>query len=85
MMTTRKHWPIMELRVRKKKKSIAAHSGVKLGCGEQAIHSSAFWNYLNTRARVCVCVGGKVWGTRSEDGPYAQEIHEPFLWGIMKV
>jgi hypothetical protein len=50
-------------------------------CGEQAIQNSAFWNYINT----CVRVGGRGWGSRSEAGPYAQDIYEPFLWDIMKV
>ena len=58
-MTARKLWPVMDLNEgsEKKKKSTAAHSGVKLRRREQAISSSAFWNYIDVYyIDVCVCV-----------------------------
>jgi hypothetical protein len=65
-MTTGKHRPIMDLNeVSEEKKGIATHSGVKLRCAEQAINSGAFWNYINTRARVCGFVG---WGQKRGGG-----------------
>jgi len=28
---------------------------------------------------------GRGWGTRSEAGPYTQEIYKPFSWDVMEV